>query len=203
MVAFKSNSNVLWKYNNMEVKVSTLAYRSNSVKIKKRCSNTSLIVYDNVPQAGVHDFFFLLGKRFYYNWSPLLCLCIQCLVSKYHHKSLAKSLASCNASGGRKMQIIKGFFWIAWKHMHYSEKNGDLGFRNLKKSSDALLAKQAWRILRHSDSLLAKLFKTRYFKDKSILRAISKRKQSYGGPFVTEKISHHCRGWEFNQIIWQ
>ncbi|KAG7534112.1 Reverse transcriptase domain [Arabidopsis thaliana x Arabidopsis arenosa] len=74
----------------------------------------------------------------------------------------------------------RGIPWIAWKKLQYSKKEGGLGFRDLSKFNDALLAKQAWRIIQHPQSLFARLMTTRYFKGESILKAKARRQQSYG-----------------------
>lgn len=74
----------------------------------------------------------------------------------------------------------RGIPWVAWKRLQYSKKEGGLGFRDLAKFNDALLAKQAWRIIQHPNSLFARLMKARYFNGESILDAKEKRLQSYG-----------------------
>ncbi|KAG7587712.1 Reverse transcriptase zinc-binding domain [Arabidopsis suecica] len=74
----------------------------------------------------------------------------------------------------------RGIPWIAWKKLQYSKKEGGLGFRDLAKFNDALLAKQAWRIIQHPHSLFAKIMKARYFRDESILDAKVRKYQSYG-----------------------
>lgn len=43
---------------------------------------------------------------------------------------------------------------------------GSLGIRSIGKMNEALLTKLAWRILQNPSSLLAKVFKTKYKKDK-------------------------------------
>lgn len=60
------------------------------------------------------------------------------------------------------------------------EERGRFGFRNLAKFNNALLAKQAWRIIQNPDTLFARIMKARYFKDVSMLEAKPRSKQSYG-----------------------
>ena len=54
-----------------------------------------------------------------------------------------------------------------------------MGFRELNKFNDALLAKQIWRLMNHEDSLFQKVFKAKFFPNYSILEATSHHKGSY------------------------
>ncbi|XP_018465244.1 putative ribonuclease H protein At1g65750 [Raphanus sativus] len=79
-----------------------------------------------------------------------------------------------------KSATQKGIPWVAWDRMQFPKCQGGMGFKNLCKFNDALLARQAWRLVQYPNSVMAKLFKARYFKDSHILQASSKRYQSYG-----------------------
>lgn len=74
----------------------------------------------------------------------------------------------------------RGIPWISWKRLQYSKRDGGLGFKDLEKFNDALLAKQAWRIINNPDSLFARIMKARYFKDCFVLDAKERPYQSYG-----------------------
>ena len=80
----------------------------------------------------------------------------------------------------KKNSQQKGLPWVAWKKLQFSKKEGGLGFRDLAKFNDALLAKQAWRLIPHPNSLFARVMKARYYKDSSILDAKDRQQQSYG-----------------------
>ncbi|XP_060961932.1 uncharacterized protein LOC133032110 [Cannabis sativa] len=60
--------------------------------------------------------------------------------------------------------------WKKWKFM-CSKADGGMGFRSFIHFNQDLLAKQAWRILDIPDSLLARVFKARYFKNGDFLSA--------------------------------
>lgn len=53
--------------------------------------------------------------------------------------------------------------WVAWNNMYDSKKEGSLGMRNLPDFNKALLAKQAWRIMKFPNSLMAKTLENKYF----------------------------------------
>lgn len=46
-----------------------------------------------------------------------------------------------------------------------------MGFQNLQAFNLAMLAKQAWRILTSLDSLIARIYKAKYFPSSDILNA--------------------------------
>ena len=70
--------------------------------------------------------------------------------------------------------------WVAWDRMKYLKKEGDLGFRDIEKFNDALLAKQAWRILQNPECLMARTLKGRYFSKTNILNASRGTLPSFG-----------------------
>lgn len=52
--------------------------------------------------------------------------------------------------------------WVAWHKLVASKKDGGLGMRDLLMFNKALLAKQAWRIIKFGHSLLPKTLKNKY-----------------------------------------
>ena len=57
----------------------------------------------------------------------------------------------------------KKLVWVAWQKMYAQKKEGGLGMRNLQAFNKALLAKQAWRIIKYPQSLMAKTLANKYF----------------------------------------
>ena len=56
---------------------------------------------------------------------------------------------------------------------------GGMDFRDLVMFNDALLAKQAWRLLHNTSSLFYKVFKARFFPNSSLMEAADSRMGSY------------------------
>lgn len=92
----------------------------------------------------------------------------------------------------------RGIPWIAWKRLQYSKKEGGLGFRDLEKFNDALLAKQAWRLIQFPNSLFARTMKARYYKDCSILDAQERSYQPYGWSSLLTGLKLLKKGTRFN-----
>ncbi|XP_062118476.1 uncharacterized protein LOC133832109 [Humulus lupulus] len=65
----------------------------------------------------------------------------------------------------------KKIHWCKWDTLCKSKDNGGLGFRNLQVFNQAMLAKQCWRFLRNPMSLCARILKSCYFPNSSILEA--------------------------------
>ncbi|XP_060969470.1 uncharacterized protein LOC133036757 [Cannabis sativa] len=76
--------------------------------------------------------------------------------------------------------------WKNWSSVCTSKFFGGLGFRNFVNHNQALLAKQAWRILTNPHSLVARLLKAKYFKNNDFLSA------SKG----------HCPSYTWTSLLW-
>ncbi|XP_019167878.1 PREDICTED: uncharacterized protein LOC109163584 [Ipomoea nil] len=69
--------------------------------------------------------------------------------------------------------------WLAWDRMCKSKKFGGMGFKRLHEFNLALLGKQGWRLLTNPNSLMARVFKARYFPTTSFYEAIIGGNPSY------------------------
>ena len=61
--------------------------------------------------------------------------------------------------------------WVKWKRLCEAKEVGGMGFKEIEKFNDVLLAKQVWRLINHPNSLCHRVFKARFFLDYSILDA--------------------------------
>ncbi|XP_023633877.1 uncharacterized protein LOC111829331 [Capsella rubella] len=73
-----------------------------------------------------------------------------------------------------------GMHWKAWDKLCSSKQVGGLGFRDVNDFNSALLAKQLWRLIEVPDSLFAKVFKGRYYRNSTPMDINKSYSPSYG-----------------------
>lgn len=66
-----------------------------------------------------------------------------------------------------------------WDRMSHHKSVGGLGFRDLRDFNLALFGKQGWRMITSPKSLVARIFRARYFPDASLLDAPLGNNPSY------------------------
>jgi hypothetical protein len=59
--------------------------------------------------------------------------------------------------------------WLKWGQLGDAKNNGGLGFRDFQSFNKALLAKQAWRLWKMSNSLIGHIMEAKYYKDRNFL----------------------------------
>jgi hypothetical protein len=88
--------------------------------------------------------------------------------------------------------------WMSWERMARPKAQGGAGFRDLSVFNQALLARQAWRIIQHPDSLCARLLKARYFPSGDLLDTAFIQNQSQSWQGVVHGLELLKRG-----VIWR
>jgi hypothetical protein len=91
-------------------------------------------------------------------------------------------------------QIIRNFWWgdeenrrrmhwLSWDRLVHPKSQGGVGFRDLRIFNQALLARQAWRLLKFPNSLCASLLKAKYYPSGDLLDTafIQHQSQSWQG----------------------
>jgi hypothetical protein len=61
--------------------------------------------------------------------------------------------------------------WMSWDRMAKAKKIGGMDFRGFRDFNTALLGKQCWRLLTAEESLLGRIFKSRYYPRTSFMEA--------------------------------
>lgn len=73
----------------------------------------------------------------------------------------------------------KGVRWLSWDRMSMTKKQGGMGFRNLYGFNLALLGKHCWNFLRNPGTLVARVYKARYFPHCHLMNACKNGGSSY------------------------
>ena len=69
--------------------------------------------------------------------------------------------------------------WVRWERLCEVKEVGGMGFKEIEKSNDPILAKQVWRMMNNHDSLCYRVCKARFFPNGSILDAKESSLGSY------------------------
>ncbi|KAA3466908.1 reverse transcriptase [Gossypium australe] len=73
----------------------------------------------------------------------------------------------------------RGIHWCQWRLLCRPKEECGMGFRSMAQFNIALLAKQGWRLLNSPDSLVARLFKAKYFSDSDFRNSSLGNSSSY------------------------
>ncbi|KAK9266575.1 hypothetical protein L1049_021625 [Liquidambar formosana] len=81
--------------------------------------------------------------------------------------------------------------WVGWGRLCHAKNEGGMGFRDLVAFNKALLAKQGWRMLTNPESLVARIFRARYYPSSTFLEA----RLGYNPSYVWRSI------WEARSVV--
>lgn len=84
--------------------------------------------------------------------------------------------------------------WLSWDKMCLPKEEGGMGFKDLECLNQALLAKQAWRLIQFGDSLMAKVLQGKYYEYQDIVKASLGLKPSYAWRSILHGMDLLVRG---------
>lgn len=85
-----------------------------------------------------------------------------------------------------------GMHWMSWDRLCVPKKIGGLGFKKLHQFNIALLAKQGWRLMSNTNSIVVRLMKERYYPNSTFLEAhMGPTQVSIRGPFMQGNLYLH------------
>lgn len=126
------------KFQNLQVKISKRLFSYDDHPTQAGKEVLIKFVAQSIPTFIMSVFKIPLG----------VCDDLNCMVSNYYW----------GAEDGRRKT-----HWYAWNKMQRPKSHGGLGFRDFRLFNQALLARQAWRLLTFPDSLRARLLKVKYY----------------------------------------
>ena len=88
--------------------------------------------------------------------------------------------------------------WVNWKRLCEAKEVGGLGFKEIEKFNDSLLAKQVRCMINNPNSLCHRVFKARFFSDCLILDAKDSTIGSYAWKSILGARDVICRG-----MVWR
>ena len=88
----------------------------------------------------------------------------------------------------------KGMHWKSWDKLCVPKDNGGLGFKDLMDFNTEMLGKQLWRLIEKPNTLFARVFKGRYYRNASPLEPIRSYSPSYGWKSIISARSLVCKG---------
>ena len=74
----------------------------------------------------------------------------------------------------------KGMHWKSWDKVYINKDKSGLGFKDLTDFNKAMLGKKLWRLIEKPNTLFARVFKGRYYRNTSTLEPIRSYSSSYG-----------------------
>ena len=66
----------------------------------------------------------------------------------------------------------KKMAWMSWDKLRLPKSMGGMGFKDMRAFNQALLAKQAWRLLEFPDSLCSRLLRAKYFPNGNLMDTV-------------------------------
>lgn len=102
-----------------------------------------------------------------------------------------------------KEEVKKGIHWCKWKKLCKLKEFGGLGFSIFGNFNKALLAKQGWRLLKRSDSFVARVIKASYYPNSDFLSPNLRNGVSYMWKSIwsTKKILFYGLSWKIGNGI--
>lgn len=91
----------------------------------------------------------------------------------------------------------KGIKWMAWDKMCKAKCKGGLRFHSLHDFNLALLGKHVWNFLHNPSSLVARIYKSKYFRESSILEAKKGSRGSFVWSGIWEENEMFCNGYRW------
>lgn len=94
---------------------------------------------------------------------------------------LIKEIESCLSKffWSNSQQNSSKICWMAWVRMTRHKHASGFGFLSLRDFNMAMLGKQCWKLITNQDSLVARVYKARYYADKNFMEASLENSPSF------------------------